>query len=783
MKIKNLYAVYLVLFICGCTTISTLKLDRQFGVAQPRDTVVQSLAPQAVDYWSEVKPVVEKRCIACHGCYDAPCQLKMTSIEGILRGANENKVYNSLRVNEVSPTRLFVDAHSLTQWREKDFHSVLNERNNSLQANRESSVLYQLLDLKKQNPLPDVKQLNEKDYSLSLNRKQECPTAGDMNKYASDHPHWGMPYALPGLNDEEHSILSRWIEQGAPYTPRAALPRQYTDLQSQWETWLNGDSLKQRLASRYIYEHLSYAHLYFSSLDEPRFFTIVRSATPPGQPISVIASRRPYDDPGVERVYYRLQEMVSSVVIKSHMPYALNDDRMKVWQELFVNADYQVTELPGYSADGSNNPFLTFASLPITSRYKFMLYEAQFTIMAFIKGPVCRGEVAVDVIDDHFWVFFTDPDLPEVEHLENFLATEEKNLHLPADYGNIYRALHRWHQFEDQQSQFLNRKAGYLRENATRTNLINLDLVWDGDDVNNNAGLTVFRHFDSASVEKGLLGNSPKTSWLIDYSLLERIHYLLVAGYDVYSNLGQQLDTRLYMDLLRMEGESNFLLLLPEATRKSERDFWYRGASDAVKSFVLSPAFASGIETSIPYQSDQPKLELYTLLRSHLNTVLPQEQRLESLSDQKTREQLQQLETLTGPPLEFLPDVALLKIADTTGNVWVSLVRNVAYSAVNSMFGESKNRLPEEDTLSVVPGFVGSYPNAFYRVQKADLSSFITSLSEMQTEDDYSNMLDTYGIRRTNPNFWAHSDDIHEVLQSANAIEFGRLDYGRLENR
>ncbi len=29
--------------------------------------------------------------------------------------------------------------------------------------------------------------------------------------------------------------------------------------------------------------------------------------------------------------------------------------------------------------------------------------------MNFIKGPVCRGQMAVDVIEDHFWVFFLDP--------------------------------------------------------------------------------------------------------------------------------------------------------------------------------------------------------------------------------------------------------------------------------------------------------------------------------------------------------------------------------------
>ena len=61
----------------------------------------------------------------------------------------------------------------------------------------------------------------------------------------------------------------------------------------------------------------------------------------------------------------------------------------------------------------------------------------------------------------------------------------------------------------------------------------------------------------------GLHGDFPETAWIIDYPLFERIHYLLVAGFDVYGNAGHQLNTRIVMDFLRMEGENNFLAFLP----------------------------------------------------------------------------------------------------------------------------------------------------------------------------------------------------------------------------
>jgi hypothetical protein len=41
--------------------------------------------------------------------------------------------------------------------------------------------------------------------------------------------------------------------------------------------------------------------------------------------------------------------------------------------------------------------------------------------------------------------------------------------------------------------------------------------------------LTVFRLVDSASAVRGLVGLEPKTAWVIDFPILERIHYLLVT--------------------------------------------------------------------------------------------------------------------------------------------------------------------------------------------------------------------------------------------------------------
>ena len=144
---------------------------------------------------------------------------------------------------------------------------------------------------------------------------------------------------------------------------------------------------------------------------------------PPGQPVEVIATRRPYNDPGVERVYYRIVEELATIVAKTHMPYALDVDLFRQWTELFHDADYEVTSLPPYDDESASNPFRTFEAIPPVSRYRFMIERAQFSIMNFIKGPVCRGQVALNEINDRFWVFFVSPEDHQLEIVEEFLST------------------------------------------------------------------------------------------------------------------------------------------------------------------------------------------------------------------------------------------------------------------------------------------------------------------------------------------------------------------------
>jgi len=542
--------VILSLLIASCggekETVTTKQADVDYDILLKGDN-------KNISFINQVKPVLEKRCIVCHSCYDAPCQLKMTSIEGIKRGANSKSVYNGERLTEAKPTRLFVDAHTEEEWRKKGFHSILNNKTNpekdTAENNLRNSVLYKMLRLKQLNPQPKVGMIDD-SFDLSLGRKQTCPTNNKFGEYEKKFPTQGMPFGMPNLSDEEYYILVKWISQGLPDGSNNILPESTLTQVKEWETFLNKSDFKHRLFSRYLYEHLVLGHIHFKNANNREFFELVRSYTPPGEAIEVIATTRPFDSPGVDKFYYRLKYLESSIVDKTHVVYEFSEKRMQRYLELFFTEDYTITKLPSYSPEIATNPVKAFAEMPVVSRYKFLLDDSKFFIEGFIKGPVCRGQVALNVIEDNFWVLFMAPEKLRVNNDNQYMAEMANTLNLPAQDGNTFNIFKIWTMYWNNQKKYMTTRQGDY-EKVPQVNLDQaMKYLWDGSGSmdEDNRSLTIYRHFDSASVKQGLLGDYPESAWVLDFPILERIHYLLVAGYDVYGNVGHQLNTRIYMD-------------------------------------------------------------------------------------------------------------------------------------------------------------------------------------------------------------------------------------------
>ena len=530
-------------------------------------------APGSDDYTARIQPIFDSRCVACHSCYNAPCQLNLQTHSGLARGADKLNVYDRSRPKSVAPSRLDIDGRSVSDWRAKGFFDVVA----STEPAR--TLLMQLVALRARHPTVQPKK--------PVDESNFCPADSDQGALVSQStPELGMPYGLPPLSQAEMGALSEWIASGAQGPSDAGLANRRVvppELQTQvraWEDFLNGGTPREQLMARYLYEHLFLAHLHFTSETpsrRPAFFRLVRSRTLCEAGVDEIATRRPNDDPGPGGFHYCLSRLDGTIVDKTHIPYDLSPEKLDRIRRTFLESQWDVQSLPGYSEETAGNPFATFTAIPVRARYQFLLDDAEYEVNTFIKGPVCNGSIAVNSIQAQFFVLFLRPDADSMVMSAEHARQVQDMLILPGMWGSDVPIL--------DDIPFLRRlimhREAYRKLRADNARKLRpggytLEDIWNGDGRNPNALLTVFRHFDTAVVTQGAAGDLPKTLFVLDYPLFERLVYNLVVNYDVFGNVGHQALTRLYMDLIRMEAEELFLAFMPPSVKARSSGFAQR---------------------------------------------------------------------------------------------------------------------------------------------------------------------------------------------------------------
>ena len=276
---------------------------------------------------------------------------------------------------------------------------------------RGAGLMHRLLVLKQQHPLP-TEGVVEGGLDLSLERSATCPAEAEIEHYERATPQGGMPFGLPGLSAAEHRVLTQWLEQGAPYEGPAAPTPLATQRVARVGALLQWRLAQGEAVRRYIYEHLFLAHLYFEDVDPERpFFRLVRSRTPPGHAaVDEIPTRASVRRPGRGPVL--LPARAASAADRREDAHAVRAERRA---DARATASCSSSRTTGRRAavlragDRRQSVSRPSRRCPSQSRYRFMLDEAEFTMMGFIKGPVCRGQVALNVIQDRFWITFVEP--------------------------------------------------------------------------------------------------------------------------------------------------------------------------------------------------------------------------------------------------------------------------------------------------------------------------------------------------------------------------------------
>jgi hypothetical protein len=741
-------------------------------------------AAQPLSYSRDIQPIFTRNCVSCHACYDAPCQLNLGSGEGLLRGANQTPVYNGARTKVQATTRIYVDAHDPQSWRRKGFYSVLDEQGS------QASLIARMLKLGHSQPVAANQKLPA-DLAIGIGRENQCPLPGSFDEFAAKNPNAGMPFAVTGLQPDDYQTLQTWLEQGGVVDHEPVQPTAQEQQQIEiWERFLNAPGARQSLVSRWIYEHLFLAHLYFAGNEVKNFFQVVRSRTPSGKPVDLIATRRPNEDPGTE-FHYRIIPVQGVIVHKTHITYGLSPAKLERIKSLFYATDWQTDEVPGYGIQRRANPFETFSAIPAQARYQFMLDDAEYFTRTFIRGSVCRGQIATDVIRDNFWVLFQDPKHDLFLNDAAYRGQAEPLLAMPGQLDGISDLPGLWRSYRDKRNEY-----GELRtERYAESALPSWSHLWAGND---NALLTIFRQHDSASVRKGLVGEIPQTIWLMDYPLFERTYYQLVVNFDVFGNVSHQAQTRLYFDLIRNGAEVNFLRLMPPDSRKGYIDDWYQNSGKLKwwMDYSVDIDSDTGTALNLPVINAK-KVFAETLLQRYgsLNARPDPINRCHSAYCYRAdlppvlQDAEQSLSRLTSKPaaslkvIDQLPEATMLRVEMPDGQREIySMLRNRAHSNVAFMLGEEHRYQPALDTLTIYPGVFSSYPNFIFNVPAVQVPEFVKTMEQARDQSAFERMVERWGIRRTHPQFWFYFHDLKDYIQQTEPIEAGVLDMNRYEN-
>lgn len=731
-----------------------------------------------------VQPILVSRCLGCHSCYNAPCQLNLQSYEGFERGAINKNVYDGLRLKSVSPTRMFVDAQSSSEWLTKGFHSI---NNSSLSS---ENIFLEVLRIRRDNP--EYKMLTGIESSLT------CPEKLEQTKILGlRNPELGMPFGFPPLKDEEFKTLESWIEKGAPgQKKKFSISEKLESKVKQWESFFNRSTPKHKLVSRYLFEHLFLAHIYFPE-NTKQFFRVIRSENQCGKEQKEIATRRPNDSPEKDKFYYCLQAIHYPVVYKTHMPFEFSDEKLNEFENLFFKQiSWDIDKLPDYSPEVAQNPFITYAAIPAKIRYQFLLKDAQFHVMTFIKGPVCNGTNAVNSIQEQFYTFFLDPDSDPMSDPEHQKLSQQL-LTLPGSYGSdvdVTDVPAISSKITELREEYRKLRLSWLRKHKAKG--LGIGDIWNGDKTNDNAILTIFRHNDNAVVMKGAVGNLSKTVFVLDYSLFERLVYNLVVNFDVFGNVGHQLLTRVYMDFIRMEAEENFLLLIPPEARQRYRQSWYQGVFTEARMKYMFPEITKGEPTSVNYteKGHQKTQVVNQILASFADKVRgegdslnwrntnPVGMKMAELSPiEKYLKKISSIRSMGKLPFaRYFPETAYLIIRkDNKIKEVYSIIHNREFQNISWILAESFRRAPHEDTLTLKKGFWIPYPEVLFQVEEENVKSFVEDIRSISNIFEYPKFQKKYQILASDRNFWSVWDELHSHMQTHEEVEFGYLDLTR----
>ena len=524
MRWVGLAALCAAAVACGTLLQRRVRLMTTGRQTPRRSTSRPAPAPGAVSFERQVRPLLERRCVVCHACYDAPCQLKLTSWDGIARGGIEGAGLQGPAARGARPPgctrtpRLHVGVARarLLPGPERARPGPRGEPGGQPAVSAAGA----------EAPAPDAGRWRccRHRFELSLDAERKCPRLEQHAGYEKDQPLWGMPYGMPPLDDAEHALLERWLAAGAPAERAPAVAgggaepgpavggvlQRRLAASSSWSRATCSSTCSSRTCtSRAIRSGGS-----STSCARGRRRASPSNASPPGGPMTRPACR------GCITAWSSIPRASST---RRTCPTPSARHGCGAGARCSSSRATRSLPCPAYDPDDGGEPV---RRVPRAARAG--------------TAPVPAGRRPLPHHDFHQGAGVPGPGRPQ-RHQRSLLD----RVHRSGRSGRPARPSSsrpsagscacRWRGRARTRSWRAGGGTWRARRRTCRRSptfwsaqlgpeeKVDLDLVWDGDGVNPNAALTVFRNFDAATVVTGLVGPPPKTTWVLSYPLFERI--------------------------------------------------------------------------------------------------------------------------------------------------------------------------------------------------------------------------------------------------------------------
>ncbi|MDD4976527.1 MAG: fatty acid cis/trans isomerase [Bacteriovorax sp.] len=718
------------------------------------------------EFLSKVQPLLAKRCVACHSCYEAPCLMHFTSYEGIQRGLTK---HDSLEVLKTVPRNRTKDAATYLgtnnsprwdqpEWAKRDFFPIFQLGSNNL-LNLDNSIFAMALQHGKENA---------PGFSLQPSLYPPAHVCAkdseELKSIYQKYPQSGMPYALPGLEESEYQVLNEWMQKGAP-GPSSDTKKVWDEPTSpktilKFENFFNQTSPKASLTARYIYEHAIMAHIHFSGTPNDEFYELVRASNSSGVVKELVTEKG--NDPTPAPFVYRLHRIHDVIVRKTHALWELNEGSLVEWTKLFLdptwddeaNIQAHYDSLDSYDRQ---DPMKYFSPIPSKSRFTFMVRNAEMLVGEIVRSPSCSGKIATYAIKDHFWVFFLT-----AEGNEKYQKTKKMSL------------------------SFIDKVKDKIKDKVFSNKLSEkASVAINEKDIDSKMSLSLFRHDKNVTVHKGLWGGDPQSFWVMDYDNYEDLYYNLVINYKPWGNVMHRVLTWEHMVKNRKVAESRFV------------DLFLSGDKDCTN---CATWVWDRWENSSFNRNSNEEMMISTTLKKVQNKILSvmddtannQADTLNDFSNRTTdypktilEKWEQQMLELTHKEnialLKNLPDLIYVKLIDENGEDRIySLILNKTYTTNNDITRGTIDQnlifLPEKNTLIMIKGLIGNHPNLFVTLKIDNAFDFVDKLKMIRSNQDWMALRDQFATHRNTADFWKTYDNFLNWQYRNDPLNAGVID-------